>query len=511
MAEAVAANGSQPWWEKRAFIAALVVLAAAPLIYPPIPPLVDLFGHLGRYRVELDINRSPWLAHYYGFHWAMIGNLGVDLLVLPLGRLLGLEPAVKLIVLLIPPLTVAGFLWVAREVHGRVPPTALFALPFSLGYPFLFGFVNFALSMALAFLAFGLWLYLGHRDRLQLRAILFVPISVIIFFCHTYGWGALGLLCFSAEAVRQHDSGRRWFRAGFHAAIHASVMTLPILVMLVWRSETHGGHTTAWFEWKDKWEWIYSALRDRWQVYDLASLVFAGLVWVYCLFSRKLTLSRNLAFSALVLAVAFVLLPRIVFGSNYADMRLVPYAMAVAILAIRYRDGMDMRRATALAVLGCAFFLVRIGSTTASLAIASDRQQAMLQALDYVPEGARVATIVGVPCGSPWPLVRDTHLGAMTIVMKDGFSNDQWAMEGLNLLDLRYWNAGLYSADPSQMAHPDDCRGGFAPWGITRALQNFPRTAFDYLWIIEPPSYDPALTDDLQPVWRGPGTVLYKS
>ena len=114
---------------RRAAAALVVALAAVPLVYPPIPPLVDLFGHMGRYRVQLDIGRSPWLHLYYGFHWAAIGNLGVDLLVMPLGRLIGLEPAVKLIVMAIPPLTVFGFLWVAREVHGRVPPTALFALP----------------------------------------------------------------------------------------------------------------------------------------------------------------------------------------------------------------------------------------------------------------------------------------------------------------------------------------------------------------------------------------------
>ena len=169
----------------------LAILAAAiPLLYPPIPPLVDLLGHMGRYRVELDLGHSPWLQQYYDYHWAAIGNLGVDLLVHAAGPLFGLEPAVKLIVLAIPPLTVAGFLWVAREVHGRVPPTAFFALPFVYGYPFLFGFVNFALSMALAFLAFGLWLRLGRLERTRLRGWLFVPISLIVFFTHTYGWGA---------------------------------------------------------------------------------------------------------------------------------------------------------------------------------------------------------------------------------------------------------------------------------------------------------------------------------
>ena len=96
---------------------------------------------------------------------------------------------------------------------GALPPTALFALPFAYSHPFMYGFVNYALSIALAFLAFGLWLRLARLHRLRLRAILFVPISLIVFFTHTFGWGVLGLLCFSAEAVRQHDGGKRLVRA----------------------------------------------------------------------------------------------------------------------------------------------------------------------------------------------------------------------------------------------------------------------------------------------------------
>src|SRR5919107_1194585 len=150
------AGEARPYWEAPWFLALIVLATTIPLLYPPIPPLVDLF-------------------------------------VLVLGPIMGLEPAIKLIVILIPPLTAIGFLWVAREVHGRIPPTALFALPFIYGFPFLFGFVNFALSVALAFLAFGLWLRLGRLGRTGLRGILFAPIALILFFCHTYGWGLLGL------------------------------------------------------------------------------------------------------------------------------------------------------------------------------------------------------------------------------------------------------------------------------------------------------------------------------
>ncbi len=497
------------WWEHRAVVAALVALSAVPFLYPQIPPLVDLFGHMGRYRVQLDIGNSPFLQQYYTFRWAAIGNLGADLLVVPLRHLFGLEGAVKLIVVAIPPLTVAGFLWVAREVHGRIPPTTLFALPFALSFPFLFGFVNFALSMALAFLAFALWLRLGRVGRTGLRALLFVPISIVIFFVHTYGWGALGLLCFSAEAVRLHDRGRPWLRAGLEAALHALVMALPLLIMIGWRNETHGASLLGWFQWGYKWEWVYSALRDRWRLFDLGSLVVVALVAVFAVASRKLAFSRNLAFSALVLLAAFLLLPRVIFGSAYADMRLVPYMMAVAVIAIRFRSDWTGRTAAALAVAGLAFAGVRIGATTVSLAISADEQRERLGAIAHLPRGARVATFVGRPCGDQWKLPRNTHLGAMVIVRREGFSNDQWVIEGANLLGLNYRGADRFAADPSQMVQPNDCERR-EYWPIDYSLLHVPRDGFDYVWLVDPLPFDQRLTKDMQMVWRGEGSILYR-
>jgi hypothetical protein len=503
-------DGVRPWWESRPVLLAVVLLTMAPLAYPQIPPLVDLFGHMGRYRVELDLGSSAWLQQYYNFHWAAIGNLGVDLLVLVLAPLVGLEPAVKLIVIAIPPLTALGFLWVAREVHGRIPPTVFFALPFIYGYPFLFGFVNFTLSVAFAFLAFGLWLRLGRLERTRLRGWLMLPISLAVFFTHTYGWGLLGLMCFSAEAVRLHDRGRSWWRAGLEAALHCSVMALPLLIMLAWRSETHGGSTSGWYEWKLKWRWIESALRDRWKEFDIASLIVVTAVFGYALISRKLALSRNLAFSALVLAISFANLPRIIFGSAYADMRLVPYLMAVGLLAIRFRGRPDRRMAHVLAVLGLLFFATRTAANSVSLAIAANDQQAKLHAIDRMPIGARVITLTGMPCREYWPLLRNSHLGAMVIVRRQGFSNDQWLLEGVNLLDLKYRSAGYFAADPSQLVRPVGCRD-WLHRTIDQSLASLPRDDFDYVWLIDVPQYDPKTTAGMRVVWRGPGSILYQT
>ncbi len=505
-------EGAYPagFWEQPFFLGALVLLSALPLLWPEIPPLVDLPGHMGRYRVQLDLAEAPSLQLFYDFRWALIGNLGVDLLVVPLAKLFGLELAVKLIVLAIPALTAASFLWVAREVAGRVPPTALFALPFAYGYPFNFGFVNFALSMAFAFLAVGLWLRLARLGRLKLRILLFVPISIVIWVTHTFGWGTLGVMAFSAELVRQVDRKQPLLRAGVQAALQCLALAPPLLLMLLWRGGGHAvGRTTDWFNWNRKLDWLLMALRDRWEIFDLAALGVIALLLIFGLLHRKLEYSRNLAASAIFLAIVFALLPRIVFGSAYADMRLVPYLIAVAVIGIRLREGATRRLAQTLAIGGLAFFLVRTAATTASFWIEDQRYDKELAALQHVPVGAKLVSFVGESCRSPWAMSRLRHLPALALVRRRAFSNDQWVMAGAQLLRVHYRAGSPFTQDPSQIVTSRKCRGEI--WRpINQALAQFPRAGFDYVWLISPPPYDPRLARGLRPVWQSGRSVLFR-
>jgi hypothetical protein len=497
------------WWERRWVAAALVLLSVVPLLWPDIPPLVDLPGHMGRYRVQLDLASNSTLQQYYDFSWALIGNLGVDLLVMPLAKLVGLELAVKLIVLSIPPLTVAGFLWAAREVHGRIPPTALFAVPLAYGHPFIFGFVNFSLSMALALLAFGLWLRLTRLGKFRLRAALFLPISLIIWVVHTYGWGMLGVMAFSAELIRQHDRGKTWVAAGLNAAIHCLPMTPPILLMLAWRNGAVAGMTGDWFNWRAKTLWLAMALRDRWFWFDLGSLAVLLLLIYGAIRTERLGFSRNLAASALFLLLVYILLPRIVFGSAYADMRLVPYLIAVGVIAIRLREGASERFAQGLALAAMAFVLIRIGSNTISFLEYDRTYDRELAALDHIPQGARLVSFVGSNCRPSWRMSRLEHLPALALVRKDAFSNDQWAMPGAQLLSAKYPADHRFRHDPSQIVGPVKCPHEI--WmSLDQSLRTLPRDAFDYVWLIEPPVYDPSFTAGLQPVWRSGTSILYR-
>jgi hypothetical protein len=498
------------WWEGRWFAAALVLATAIPLLWPNIPPLVDLPGHLGRYHVQLTIDDNSALQRFYHFQWALIGNLGVDLLVVPLAKLFGLELAVKLIVLLIPTMTAGGLIWTAREVHGRIPPTALFALPLAYNFPFMFGFINFGLSMGLALLAFAFWLRLARLGRLRLRAALFVPISILIWVTHAFGWGTLGVMAFSAELVRQVDMRRPLLTAGFKTALHCLALAPPVLLMLLWRSgEQVSGQTGDWFNWARKLDWVLMVLRDRWQWFDLASLAVIAIVLALGLAYRKLEYSRNLAASALFLALCFVFLPRIIFGSAYADMRLAPYVLAVAVIAIRFRPAHVAGAGAAIAMAGALFFAARTAATTLSFWMYDKSYDRELQALARVPRDARLLSFVGVHCKKPWTMSRLEHLPALALVRRNAFSNDQWSMSGAQLLTVRYRDGRGYAQDPSQQVLQHRCRG--EGWRtIDQSLRGFPRHAFDYVWLIQPPSYDPASAAGLEPVWRSGTSMVYR-
>lgn len=498
------------WWNDPRYVWGLVALCAVPLVWPSLPPLTDALGHLARYHVELAIDTSPYLKQYFSFKWALVGNLGVDLLIIPMARIFGLQLAVKLVAMAIPVLTAAGLLLVAREVHGRVPPAFAFALPLAYGFPFQFGFLNHVLSMALALLAFALWLRLGRTGRLRLRAYLFVPIGALIWLTHVYGWAVLGLLCFAAELVRVRDTGERRWRSVWSAALATLPLAPPVLLMLAWRSGDVKGVTGDWFHWFAKYSWLIETLRDRWKAFDMASVALLLLLLVVGIIPGvRIGYARTLGIATLLLLVAYVLLPRILLGSAYADMRLMPYAIAIGLIGLKPTAAASRRFSGAIAFLGLLFFAARIGTTTWNF-IGYDRAyQTQLAAIDHIRRGSRVMVLVNLTCQKAWVSSRMDHLGSQAIVRKDAFVNGQWVMPGAQLLTITYTAAGRFAADPSQLLRPKRCRARNEP-SLRDTVAHFPRDAFDYFWLIDMPPerwvHDPGLI----PIWTAPRGILYR-
>jgi len=195
------------WWQRKAVLAALIVASALPLLWPPLPPLTDLPGHVARWHIAAAASGSP-LERYFRIEWAPIGNLGTDLPGVLLTPLIGALAAGKTIMIGVVMLTVAAMLWLAREAHGRVPPTAIAALPLAFAWPFQLGFANFVLAQALAIASLALWLRMSGRAAL--RAAIFAPVGMAIWTAHSAGWGLFGMMAFGAELAALRGRGCNW-------------------------------------------------------------------------------------------------------------------------------------------------------------------------------------------------------------------------------------------------------------------------------------------------------------
>ncbi|MEO6074595.1 MAG: hypothetical protein ABIP67_15335 [Burkholderiales bacterium] len=506
------------WWEKRWFLALIVLASAIPLLIPETPPLVDLPGHMGRFRVQLDLANSRDLQRYFEFHWMLVGNLGVDLLVIPLEPLIGLESAVKLIVAAIPPLTVVGIFWIAKEVHGRVPPTALFAVPFVYGFPFNFGFINFSLSTGLALIAFAFWLYLTNHHRLALRAWLFTAISCALWIVHAYGWGILGMLAFASELIRQRDIGRSWRRAFGSCVVAMLPLSIPIIVMIAGNGQTVAGGTGYFFPFWGKIYALADMLRDRWVVWDSFGVAVALLLLGAARFEPHLRFSRQLILPALLIWLTFLIMPSQVLGLTYADVRLGPMMFILAIVAIRDTDG-NKQISRLLAWLGIAFAALRLIGNMVSFGIADRETRTWLTALSHIPNGAPVLFLIGEFCNQRWEMPRHAHLGGFVITRRNGFANNQWETAGAQLLRVNYPAAGEFRTHRSTITKSPQCLARIARATgkqlltdqlTSRVLQRFPRDAFDYVWIIQPGEFEMLSSPGLTPIWHRKDAVLYR-
>jgi hypothetical protein len=459
---------------------------------------------MGRYHVMLG--DDPHLSNWYRFEWRLIGYLGGDALAAALAPLIGLEPAVKLILLAIPVLTVAGVMWISVEAHGRVQPLALFALPFAYHLALQYGFINYTLAMALALNAWALWLRLGRLSRTRLRALVFVPIACAIWAAHVSGWLVLGVLVFAAELAAERRRNRSWLAAAFFGAVGCLPLALPGLMFLGWRPDVGGGGSDWIASLKFKPGWIAMALRDRWRWFDVGSVILVALMLYRSVRSPQRKFSVEVAIAATLLFTMFIAMP---FLSAYADMRLAPYVIMLALLAMR-SETYSMREQTVIASIGLLFIIVRIGAGAASLWIESRDWSRHLEAIEHLPRGARVASFVTSACEQPWHMQRLAHLPSMAIVRRGAFTNDQFNLGSTALLRVVAPGISGFDVDPSQIVVDRPCPASPEFRTLDDALARFPRDRFDYVWLIAPRRLDLARTQGLSLIWSNGSDMLFR-
>ena len=486
---------------------AVALLMALPILLPPVLPLADLGGHLGRYVIQLDAGRDPQLAQWYTFHWLLIPNLGVDLLVQVLGPLLGAETAVRTVVFATAFLQAFGLLAVSRVVHGRITPFAIFALPFVYAHSLLYGFLNYTLALGLLWCSLALWIAMSERSTARRRWAVFALIATVMWVCHLVGWALLCIAAGSQELVRQHERKGKFIPAAIASIATLSCLLVPWFVkLLTFQPSTGAGRSTGFFRMADKLGEVFQVFRDQWYRFDTISVEIIVILIVWSWFTAWTRLNRGLTLAAAITAVCVILVPDRLLGSFFADQRLIEPALLFALLAIGLSGRGPARLPQVLFAAAILFAGARLAGNTVSLWQLGNRSANELKVLDALPRHAQMVTFRAIACQPPveWTFDRWTHLSGYAIARRHAFSNDQWQVPGAQLLRVHNPAAGPFASDDTQIVFETPCGG---KEGVMSRIDRVPAD-IPYLWVLW--SRQPNSLTGWEPLARNGRSVLYR-
>lgn len=480
-----------PWWTSPVLWFVLAAATTLPFFFAKIPPLTDLPNHVARFHIFLNIDHSPFFQQNYAVQWHLIGNLGVDVLVWLTGPIFGAELATRLVVGLIPPLTVAGIYSVSRELNGQVAPSALIAAPLAYTWPFYTGFLNFCLSMSIALLVFALWIRLRERSFIS-RLLIFAPLSFATWVAHIAGWGLLGLSVLGFELVRTY----RERGLSFQSLVAAGVATIPFALMfvftLLWRGDAASPLGVLFEDGLiiSKLTSIASVFREQYIVWDLFWLA------AFCGFTAAFFIAGGLEINAaglvvgILAAITFLACPYAVFGSYFADRRLLTYAAIFVPLSVGLSrrvlaDARGRRILSIIAGGAVILFAMRIG-VTAYVWRGTDRAfDAHLALLEQIPRDAHVFGLKVEPCPKSWYRAgRINHLHQYVTIRKGGYINGLFQDSGWNQVQLRHKSTGPFDFNMGPTIRDAACPPAYGGQTFQSSIAQFPRDRYDYLWLM---------------------------
>jgi hypothetical protein len=302
--------------------ALLATVSLLPVLLTPIPAMVDYPNHLARMYI-LSQNGTPDANPYYEVAWALYPNLAMDLLIPQMARLIGVENATRLFLLLSQLLIVGGALVLERVVKGRVHLAGFSALMFLYCLPFTWGFVNFEFGLGVALWGIAACLMLSERAwtlRLAVNAVFVMT----LFTAHFFSLGVYGATLGFHELWRAYDRKVSYREAALRLAMLA-IPAVAVFGVVQLTAVSIGSEGTTWsFEFKPV--WLFRIMNG----YNLtvsaasalalmASLFFAAKRGVLKLEPAGIWLATGFAFLYLVI-------PSTLLGTSFADLRMIPAA-----------------------------------------------------------------------------------------------------------------------------------------------------------------------------------------
>lgn len=486
----------------------LISLTAALVLFAlwsrPHLPLGDLSNHAARHYLE-----SLWLAGeelppYYEIRWSLVPNLGGDLFIPVLMRLLPPETAVTFAVTLAVLAFWFGAGWFIREQGGGRPGTvlaALLVLPWLFNNQLFWGYFNFYSGLGLTFAA------LAHFSRLLRRPtipglLLHTLLVTLLFLWHLAVWGNYGvIMCCLLVA---HCSARLREGAEWGATLrHAVILLLPSLPSLVLfalyvaanRDQPESGHV-LWGTWERKLHVSLSAFRgyDWWADITLLLLFLAAIVVGFAFERGRQQRCGGLMLGMAGLTIFYLLIPFQLGSTSDTDSRLLPALLVCGIAWLGCWPVRHFRLAVGLLVLGVA---LRYGSIILAWDRMRDRLDDAAVSLESLDPGSRVVPVVLIPeLSKDWP---EGHFVCWSVVHRRTFVPTLFSAADQQPLVIR---------EPYQSPRPDymsvvgpDAKLPDKKW----LLENY-----DFVWVFNPLDRELSIPETFERVHQSGAVSLWR-
>jgi hypothetical protein len=409
-------------WVWSAF-AVLLGLSAVPVFSTVLPPLVDYPNHLARMHLLAEGGDA-----FYAVHWAVLPNLAEDLIVPPLARVLPLDIAAKLFLVMIFALMAGGVICLNRVATGGWWLWPLLGFLFLYNRVLLWGFVNYLFGIGVALGGTALWLALERR-RWWLRVPSSSLAAFACFLSHLAAFGFYTLVILGVEALPAVDElrARQWRAFGRRIAIAAPQFIAPTVLLLGVRHDAPRGTVSYAGVWR-KADLLFSVFDNYDRAFDLVCFamflaLIGRLVW-----TRRLGMGPRLATAAGIVFAAYLLLPSQMFGGSGADRRL-PIAFFLLLIAASAPRFASRRVAAAVGMVAAAILVIRLGVIEGVWRKADRIYSADLGGINALPRDSKLA-IAQPPSLFHVVPVPEVHLAVLAIPRREAFVPTLFAIPG---------------------------------------------------------------------------------
>lgn len=372
---------------------AAILVTILPFLIVDHLPLVDLPNHIARLVIRSELGGDGPLARFYEWRWVIIPNLAIDLLSYPSQGLIDPQVFVTISLVLAVIGTYCGAIAVDRALNGPAWGMSLLVGVFMFHGALRAGFLNYVLGLAVAVPLFAAWIRCRPRFGFA-SGIAFTLAGIAVTLMHLFAFG-LYVLCVAgyeiALLLKEKSLLEGLWRRRFALSGAGATLLIPLMVILLGPT-TGAVSTTMWstLHWKLEAFTAPVFYSSPWVELPLMLVVLLGLLGGFS--TGMLRLRWEMMPVAALLIIAFLAMPRMLFGSYYADYRLLCGAVFFMVSGLVFSPRSSFWR-KAMAAIGITMLVFRVGSIILEWSAAQPVLKSFDSAMQAVSPGARLLVL----------------------------------------------------------------------------------------------------------------------